>query len=142
MSTPDHQPQPMQQQQPGPQYPQQPSGPQFPQPGAQYPQPGAPYPHQSGAEYPQPGARYPQPAYAAAAPRPPIGGLSIATLVVSFFAGLVAVVLGVFALRQNWVRGTRGTGLAWTGIIVGAVLGVAQTWVFMLIFWAASNSVV
>ncbi|GAB2563128.1 hypothetical protein [Leucobacter ruminantium] len=63
-----------------------------------------------------------------------MGGLSVATLVVSFFAGLVAVVLGVFALRQNWVRGTRGNGLAWTGIIIGAVLGVAQTGIMLLLF--------
>ena len=74
--------------------------------------------------------------------RAPIGGLSIASFVVSFFAGLIGVVLGVCALRQNWVRGTRGNVLAWAGIILGAIFGVAQVWLAILMFWVASNSMV
>lgn len=84
----------------------------------------------------------PYPAAGVTTARPPMGRLSIATFVVSFFAGLLAVVLGIFALRQNWVRGTRGTGLAWAGIIIGAVLGVAQTAIAMLLFRVLSGSVV
>lgn len=54
--------------------------------------------------------------------KPKTGPLSIATFVLSPLAfGLPAVILGVFALRQNWANGYRGNALAWAGIIIGAV---------------------
>lgn len=111
--------------------------PQYAPPGAHYAAPGAQYAPQA-AQYAPPGS--PQvPMYQA---RPPVSGLAIATLIVSFFAGLPAVVMGVFALRQIWVRDLRGAGLAWAGIIIGALVCVAQMSFFFLMVMVANNSVV
>lgn len=70
-----------------------------------------------------------------------MNGLAIASLVVgivSFFIGLygavgvVAIILGVIALRQVRERGQRGRGLAIAGIILGAV-GAILTIVFLVV---------
>ena len=77
---------------------------------------------------------YPQPN------RPRMNPMSVLTLVLSFFFGYVAVILGVISLRQNWVRGTRGNGITWAGIIVGAVFGVLQGCVVLLLFWVIGQN--
>lgn len=123
----------------GPQYP---AAPQYPaQP--QYPtQPQYAEPAQAPAQYPQ-YAQHPQhPPYAQQQPysqpfphteeRPQVGVLSIITLATSVALGFASVVLGVFALRQNWKNGTRGSVMAWIGICIGAVVGVAWS-VFIMI---------
>ncbi|MDI6022137.1 DUF4190 domain-containing protein [Leucobacter sp. UT-8R-CII-1-4] len=113
--------------------------------------PAQPVPSQYVQPHAQP--QYTQPQYAPPqyAPQPPtyqapvrapMSGLAIATLIVSFFAGLPAVVMGVFALRQIWVRGMRGTGIAWAGIIIGAIVCVAQVSFFILMGFVAASSAV
>lgn len=107
-------------------------------PGFQQPaRPGPPPPHVQSQPQASPYQQQPvwppppvQPPYGGAhAPvQPPakIGVLSIITLIASFFIGYLALIVGIFALRQNWVKGTRGNGMAWAGIIVGAVFGTVQ----------------
>ena len=118
---------------PAAQTPAQPVPPQYAQPHAQ--------PQYTQPQYAPP--QYaPQPPMYQAPVRAPMSGLAIATLIVSFFAGLPAVVMGVFALRQIWVRGMRGTGIAWAGIIIGAIVCVAHVSFFILMgFVAASGAV-
>lgn len=91
--------------------------PQYPQP--QYPQP----------QYPQPQLPHPD---GRVGGRPQFGVLSILTLVTSLFLGFVSVVLGVFALRQNWKNGTRGSVMAWIGIVIGAIVGVFWSVMIMI----------
>lgn len=89
-------------------------------------------PEYAQAEYQQPEyQQQPYPPSQQPATRPGVGVLSILTLVLSLFLGFVSVVLGVFALRQNWKNGTRGSVMAWIGICIGAVVGVAWTWTFI-----------
>lgn len=119
---------------PAAQVPTQPAPPQYAQP--QYAQPQYAQPQYAPPQY------APQAAMPQASDRAPMSGLAIATLIVSFFAGLPAVVMGVFALRQIWVRGLRGTGLAWAGIIIGAIVCVAQLSFFILMGFVAASSAV
>lgn len=99
---------------PQPPFPQQPAHPGGPYPGGQY---AGPVP-------------YGAPAYGWTAPPPPQDGLSIASLLVGVigllscvgvFVGPVALGLGIAGLRRIKVRGTRGRGLAITGIVTGAI---------------------
>lgn len=109
--------------------------------------PGPPYPPATGA-YPPPSPAYPPPSPAYppgyggvpgygsvpgwGAPPPPANEpmavaafvTSLVSLLCLFFLGPVAVVLGVSALRRTSDRGTRGAGLAITGIVVGVVTTV------------------
>lgn len=65
--------------------------------------------------------------------QPKRGALSVVTLIVSFFIGYLTLIFGIIALRQNWVNGTRGNGMVWAGIIIGAVLGTVQFFFFYTI---------
>ena len=99
--------------------------------------PQAPY---SMPEYPapqHPAARYPAGQYPPAPPVQRVNPLSIITLITGFFLGYIAVVLGVISLRQNWVRGTRGSAMSWVGIVFGAIGGVIFTLLLIIAFHAS-----
>lgn len=71
--------------------------------------------------------------------KPKTGPLSVVAFVLSFlFFGILGVALGIFALRQNRVHGYRGNGLAWAGIIIGAVHWVVAFGVAYLLFHVLS----
>lgn len=65
----------------------------------------------------------------------PFGVLSILTLVLGLFIGYGAVILGILALRQNWVKGTRGSALAWVGIILGTIVGTLWSLALMVLLF-------
>lgn len=67
--------------------------------------------------------------------RAPLGVLSILTLVLGLFIGYGAVILGILALRQNWVKGTRGSALAWVGIILGTIVGTLWSLALMVLLF-------
>lgn len=96
-------------------------------PGLQPPQyPNQQYPNQQ-FPYQQPTPQqYGVPQMTPAPAQSKVGTLSIVTLIASFFIGYLTLIFGILALRQNWAKGTRGNGMAWAGIIVGAVLGTVQ----------------
>lgn len=68
-------------------------------------------------------------------PVPKTNTLAIVAFVLSFFTGFVAVLLGIIALRQNWVRDLPGNGFAWAGIIIGAIGGVVGSIILMVTVW-------
>jgi len=71
-----------------------------------------------------PGADYPDVYYAPGwqAPRPPLDGVSVASVVTGVLAlAPVALVLGLVGLHRTTRRGTRGRGLAISGIVLGAL---------------------
>ncbi len=105
--------------------------PQTPYPPAAYP--AAPY----GGPVP-----YGVPATGWSAPPPPQDGLSIASLLVGVlgllscigvFVGPVALGLGIAGLQRIKARGTRGRGLAITGIVTGSIGTVAALLVVLSI---------
>ena len=76
-----------------------------------------------------------QPSPPLATEQPRRGTLSVVSFVLSFVAfGLPAVVIGVLALRQNFKHGYRGNGMAWAGIIIGAVHWVVAFAIFYIIW--------
>ena len=77
--------------------------PQFPQPG----QPG-----QQFGGYPQ---------------KAKTNGLAIASLVCSFFCGILGIILGIVAINQINKTNEGGKGLAIAGIVLGAV-GILFQW--------------
>lgn len=87
--------------------------PQFPQPGQQG----------------QPFGGFPQKAKT--------NGLAIASLVCSFFCGLVGIILGIVAINQINKTNEGGKGLAIAGIVIGAV-GIVFTW--MIVFASAATT--
>jgi hypothetical protein len=88
--------------------------PQFPQPG----QPG-----QQFGGFPQ---------------KAKTNGLAIASLVCSFFCGILGIILGIVAIGQINKTNEGGKGLAIAGIAIGAV-GIVLTW--MIFFASAATSV-
>lgn len=107
--------------------------PQAPQ--APYSAPEYPAPQHPAAQYPA--GQYPAGQYPPAPPVRPVNPLSIITLITGFFLGYIAIVLGVISLRQNWVRGTRGSAMSWVGIVFGAIGGVIFTLLLIIAFHAS-----
>jgi len=81
----------------------------------------------------------PDPGYAAVyyapgwqPPKAPVDGVSVAALVTGVLAlGPVALVLGIVGLYRTTKRGTRGRGLAVTGIVLGILASIA--WVVLAV---------
>lgn len=96
-------------------------------------QPAAGYPY-TAAQPPYPSGPSPYPG-GLGQPAPKTNTLAIVAFVLSFFTGFVAVLLGVIALRQNWVRALPGNGFAWAGIIIGAIGGVVGSIILMVTVW-------
>lgn len=79
-------------------------------------------------------AGYPEAYYAPGweQPKPATDGVSIAALVTGLLAlGPIAFVLGLVGLYRTTKRGTRGRGLAITGIVLGALASVG--WLVLIV---------
>lgn len=86
-------------------------------------------------QFPQPGQQGQQ--FGGFPQKAKTNGLAIASLVCSFFCGILGIILGIVAIGQINKTNEGGKGLAIAGIAIGAV-GIVLTW--MIFFASAATS--
>lgn len=81
----------------------------------------------------------PQNGYYNQAPNNPsskINSMALAGFIVSFFFGLIGLILSLIGFHQTRVRGERGKGFAIAGIVIGCLSVISTIWLIIFVVTA------
>lgn len=62
-----------------------------------------------------------------------LNAMALAGFIVSFFFGLVGLILSIIGFHQTRVRGERGKGFAIAGIVLGCLSVISTIWIIIFI---------
>lgn len=65
-----------------------------------------------------------------------MNSMALAGFIVSFFFGLVGLILSLIGFHQTRVRGERGKGFAIAGIVIGCLSVISTIWIIIFIVTA------